>query len=566
MKICPFISHMIGEDSADILQIETPSKSSASTKGSSKNNKDEEKHVVILGYDGSGGDGESSVGVQTKPAKTGAKAKKSASSVPSHLFCLKDTCRFFMKKESACKFDTVLDLAQAHSDKIESVEKQTMRINDVESRLDSFSKLDQLDKLKKLDKIDAVDDILGKIAEVQAQIKKVDTDRPDKSGEKTAAKVTRELDKFWKFQTKSVSEMIAGLGDSEKKQQQSLTQLKQKMDQSLEKWKPDVDMKDVKDVKASVDKLRESVESREDGIENFSTTVSELVLNIDDTLKVLQEKNEMLAGRIEKLEESMPQFDTSIDKLGSMLMSKLENSGNDDVSGEIKSLDQRFNGQFEDVKRAHDLMAKNFDAWRKDLDKQTQETGKSQGEWKKKFERIEKNQTDVMNLLQQSRVRVEDDSSRLRKKEAKKFNNLGVTSFHNGEFELARDQFLEAVELDPKFAESWNNLGLVYTEMQNDDGAREAFSKAIDINPDLPAAYNNLGYIYYKQYDFDKAVEMYQEAIDRSSDNSSAHTNLGNAYFKLDKREEARRAWERALEIDPGNEKASRNLSRLEQD
>ena len=563
MKICPFISHMIGEDRADILQIDTPSKTSASAKGNSKKKKNEEKDVVILGYDGGN---EAAVGVQTKPSKTDAKAKSDNSSVPSHLFCLKDTCRFFLKNESACKFDAAFDLAQAHSDKIDGVEKQAMRIEDVESRFEAFDKLHQLDKLEKLDKIDAVDDILKKISDVQAQIAKAESAKPDKSGEKTAAKVTRELDKFWKFQTKSVSEMIAGLGDAEKKQQQTLSDFKKQVDKSLGDWKPDIDLKAVEEVRSGVDKLREAVESREDGIENFSTTVSELVLNIDDTLKLLQEKSELLAGRIEKLEEAMPQFDASIDKLGTLIVSKLDKSGDDDVAREIKSLDERFNRQFEDVKKAHDLMARNLESWRNDLDKQAKDAGRSRDTWKEKFERIERNQSEVMDLLQQSRVQVDDESSRFRKKEAKKFNNLGVTSFHNGEFELARDQFLEAVELDPRFAESWNNLGLVYTELQDDDGAREAFSKAIDINPDLPAAYNNLGYIYYKQDDYAKAVEMYQEAIERSADNSSAHTNLGNAYFKLNKREDARMAWERALEIDPGNEKASRNLNRLEQD
>ena len=72
MKICPFISHMISEDNADILQIDTPSKTSASAKSSSKNEKTKEKDVVILGYD----DGNSAVGVQTKPKKTGAKTKE----------------------------------------------------------------------------------------------------------------------------------------------------------------------------------------------------------------------------------------------------------------------------------------------------------------------------------------------------------------------------------------------------------------------------------------------------------------------------------------------------------
>jgi Flp pilus assembly protein TadD len=553
MKICPFISHMIGEDRADILQIDALAKSS-STNSSKK--KEEGSDVVILGYDG-----DAPIGVKTKP--TGTKAKKDASSVPSHLFCLKDTCRFFVKSDGTCKFDSVFAMSQEHSQKIDLVEKQAKRIEDVESRLDRFDKLDQLDKLSKLDKIDVVDQILGKISDVQSQIKKSESAKDDKNADKTAAKVTRELDKFWKFQTKSVSELIASLGEVEQKQVQSMSELKNQLKKSLESWKPELDTKTVEEVKNDVVGLREAVESREDSIESFSTTISELVMNIDDTLKALQGKNDALVARMEKLESSMPQFDTSLEKLQNTIVGKLDKVMNADHSQETESLDERFKTRLDDIAGSHDRIARDLASLRDDLAKKVTEVAERQESWQKSLERIEQKQADFSDLVRRDRDRLEDDTTQLKKKEAKKFNNLGVTSFHNGEYELARDQFLEAVDLDPEFAESWNNLGLVCTEMEDDDGAREAFSKAIEINPDLPAAYNNLGYIFYKQENYDMAIQMYNEAINRSADNSSAYTNLGNAHFKKGDTKDARKAWEKALEIDPANEKASRNLSRL---
>jgi len=552
---------MIGEDRADILQIDGSSPAKTSAKSSSKKKGDDAKDVVILGYDGTEG-GDTAVGVKTKPAKT----KKKDSSVPSHLFCLKDTCRFFVKKGSQCKFDSVFDMAQDQSTKIDAVEKQAKRIENVESRIESFGKLDQLDKLQKIDKIDAVDEILTKIAAVEAQLKKSESTNTDKTADKTSAKVTKELDKFWKFQTQSVTELIASMGDVEKKQEASFVELRKNLDKSLDAWKPDLDLKPIEDVRGGIDKLREAIESREDGIENFSTTVSELVLNIDDTLKALQEKNEVLAKRVEEMEASLPQFDEYIKKMEISLAKGLESASGPNVSDDIKSLDERFKERLEDIVGAHKRLEENLESWSNTIEDRVKEVGDRQDTWKEYFERLEKKQAEVFDLVQADKGHPDDESMTFKKKEAKKYNNLGVTSFHNGEFELARDQFLEAVELDPKFAESWNNLGLVYTELQDEDGATVAFSKAIDINPDLPASYNNLGYIYYKQGRYDKAIEMYDEALSRSADNSSAYTNLGNAHFKQGDRENAKRAWEKALEIDPGNEKASRNLKRLDRE
>jgi Flp pilus assembly protein TadD len=297
-------------------------------------------------------------------------------------------------------------------------------------------------------------------------------------------------------------------------------------------------------------------------------------LNIEDTLKGLQGKNEQLAERLQKLETCVSEIDGSFGKLEKSLTTKLDSTANQNVTEGIESLDERFRTRFDEIIGAHERVAQDISDWRNELERKLKDNDDRQDAWQKTLENmerkhqeslksIEKKQAEVMELARSNSGRSDDKTTQLKKKEAKKFNNLGVTSFHNGEYELARDQFLEAVDLDPEFAESWNNLGLVYTELEDDHGARDAFSKAIDINPDLPAAYNNLGYIFYKQENYEQAIEMYNEAIGHSADNSSAYTNLGNAYFKLGNHEDARSSWEKALEIDPANEKASRNLHQL---
>jgi Flp pilus assembly protein TadD len=505
MKICPFISHMLGEDRADVLQIDSPVSKPEKATGSPGEHTDS---VVILGYDVSRGR-DMAVGVATEPEHD--------STVPTHLHCLKDTCRFFQKNTGGCKFDSLFDELKTQSDKIAGIEEQTGKIDGLDEHAARFDSVEK--QLKKIDSIERTvnqtgpfERILEKIADVEKQVREASESAGDETGaDQTEARIIRELDKFWKFQTKSVSEMISSIGEAEKKQNNTLSDFQQKLLESTKNQKPEGDQEQLDEIRQQVRDLKDAVESREDGIDNFSTTISELFMNLDDTLKKVLEKNETLAQRISELESAFPKSENIQESIQEALNDKLTL-------------------------------------------------------WTDNLGSIEEKQAEMIRLFEKDTNSLDAESPVPKKREAKKFNNLGVTSFHNGELELARDQFLEAVTLDPQFAEAWNNLGLVYTELENNDEATHAFGKTVEINPELPAAYNNLGYIYYRQENYDKAVKMYKEALERSPDNSSACTNLGNAYFKQGKPEDARSAWEKALEIDPGNEKASRNLKRLDKE
>ncbi|NIM20689.1 MAG: tetratricopeptide repeat protein [Candidatus Latescibacteria bacterium] len=465
MKICPFISHMLGEDSANTLTADSVArrKKQPEQKGKSKG---DDKNVVILGCDE-----HDQGGVQTETIpETSTRA-----GVPSHLFCLKEPCRFYRKQSGECIFDQMFDLLKEQA---------------------------------------KADEKWGEIPDI------------------SEAKITKEIEKVWRLQTKSVAEMIASIGETEKHQKESLDRFKNEMSDKIESLlsrdgggtahqiKGDIeklhqalqDRGDItRKVKEDVEKLHQALEAREEVVENFSTTLSELVVNIEENLSELGEKVDRASKEIEKLK-----------------------------------------GTEEDLS-----------PWQKELDAKVNDLSAQQSQWDRDFTSLKKHQEQLMDFFENDRKRHDAADERVRQKEAKKHNNLGVTSFHNGAYEMAKDQFLRAVELDEGFAEAYNNLGLVCTELGEEENATEAFEKAIKLNPCLSAAYSNLGYVFYKQGSYEQAIEMYNEALGRSSDNSSAYTNLGNAYYKLGKLKEAREAWNRSLDLDPGNDKAKRFLNKL---
>jgi Flp pilus assembly protein TadD len=408
------MSHMLGNE-ANVLEV-----------GSQEQNIDRDER---------GG----AVGVKARPGVTQSKP------AASHLYCLRDTCRFFRGADGECTFDAILETASKAGD-------------------------------------------AGAAAQKEA-----------------SASVARELDKFWKFQTQSAAELISSFGEVEKRQEETLAKLLGEIESRVGSDRDADEEKErhetMNTIRDGIAEIKDTIDARNDGFETLTTTVSDLVIGFEDSLKAIREQWKGVSAQIAALESMAPR----IERMESTVLKTVEN-----------------------------------------------------------IDRLERNWAEMMDVVRSGKKKEEAPAEpRGNRREAMKLNNLGVTSFHNGHLEIARDQFLEAVKRDDTFAECYNNLGLVYTELGEEAKAAAAFLKAIKLNPDLHAAYNNLGYVYYKQGDYEKAVEMHAEAVSRNASNSSAFTNLGNAYFKLGRKEDARGAWKKALELDPANEKAQRSLKTL---
>jgi tetratricopeptide (TPR) repeat protein len=377
-----------------------------------------------------------------------------------------------------------------------------------------------------------------------------DTGEDTNPATETIEKVTRDLDKFWSFQTKATSEMIESIGETEKNSRDSLERFQEEISKKLEDTLGERLSGDLDQLREELAKLHEAAQSREEGMEELSSTVSQMVMNFEDRLAELHRTSTSLADRVEKFEKSIPRGDDVRKWIEDSVAPRDES----DVSDDVRSLKE----QIESFIDSNTHIDEGIREWQQKMDSRVDEIRDGQSAWAETIEELSARSAEKEEVVEDQGPSAED------KKKSRKLNNLGVTSFHNGELELARDQFEEAVSLDEGFAECFNNLGLVYTELDEEEKATEAFSTAIELNPELHAAYNNLGYVFYKQGSYDQAIEMYNEALGRNATNSSSYTNLGNAYFKQDKREEAQKAWEKALKLDPSNRKASRSLKELE--
>lgn len=513
MKICPFISHLLGDENSNTLTLNNGTGDAQSTGDSND--------VVILGYnDGDGSDVQTDVLTKAEPDKQNS----------NQIECLKKSCRFYHTKNEECRFDTI------------------------------FSKIDRAK---------TAEDDNSKISEL-----------------------AKDIDKIWNFQTKGVTEIVESLADSDKNQTQALDEFKAAFDKrfeetlenKLESLDLSVDESSFENIQKSIqeqiDSLRQKLETRDDQFESLSNTVSEIVSNVDTSISEIKAMSDDVSKQMLELKDTLPD-ESSLKKLIENAFDKTEtNLTAFDITTPIKALEHKI----EDIQRTQENntagvekklltsiqnqkeLEEQISTWKEEFGTATSSMKSQHDEWESQIAELVENNKKISGYIEEGVKHREETKSRMGKKEAKKYNNLGVTSFHNGAYEMARDQFLKAVELDPDFAEAFNNLGLAYTELDVEEKATDAFGRAIELNPSLHAAYNNLGYIHYKQGEYEQAVEQYNEALGRSTKNGPAYTNLGNAYYKLDKMDEARDAWTKALELDPGNEKARRNLERISED
>lgn len=251
------------------------------------------------------------------------------------------------------------------------------------------------------------------------------------------------------------------------------------------------------------------------------------------------------------LERTLGKLHDGLLETRSALQEMLKNAGNESRAELERSL-SRILEDNRQMRELRDQVERALDALRNDVQGVASAAAK-----------LETSSVETQELLGEQRRHNADLQARETREEARRLNNAGVMSYHQGAYDTCIDQFRKALDMDPTLAEAWNNLGLALTEQSRDDDALEAFKKALEIDPNVGQIYNNLGYLYHRRGEFGEAVEMYERAAQRGADTSAAYSNLANALYQMDRVDDAVGAWKQALEIDPGNDKASTALERL---
>jgi len=121
--------------------------------------------------------------------------------------------------------------------------------------------------------------------------------------------------------------------------------------------------------------------------------------------------------------------------------------------------------------------------------------------------------------------------------------------------------WLAAAKTSPSSHQNHNNLGDLYSRRGNLPKAKEEFIKAVELNPRYAAAYHNLASTQAKLGEIEEAIENYQRAASLDPTLWQSHQQLAIIYYSRGEYSLTREHLEKALNINPQSEslQASRN-------
>src|SRR4030095_12358991 len=128
-----------------------------------------------------------------------------------------------------------------------------------------------------------------------------------------------------------------------------------------------------------------------------------------------------------------------------------------------------------------------------------------------------------------------------------------------GDLERAKDNYEEALRMDPGFARAWAGLAGVYG-VQSANGEisaqaaakrKAAFEQALELDPDLAEAHVRAAQYYWDTGDLQRAREHHGKAYALAPDNPMVLTDYAHALWWQDRIDEALEAVRRAVVLDP---------------
>ncbi len=143
---------------------------------------------------------------------------------------------------------------------------------------------------------------------------------------------------------------------------------------------------------------------------------------------------------------------------------------------------------------------------------------------------------------------------------AEAHNNLGVVYARKGLREKEIKELKLALELDPSLTEGYTNLAISYFQAKDYQQAIELLNKAIKINPDLTKPYLLLSKIYEELKDFNQSIKFKKMAMNLILVDAQDYYELGLLYGKLGN-PEAIEAFKKAIKFNPEFAAAHNNLA-----
>jgi len=130
-------------------------------------------------------------------------------------------------------------------------------------------------------------------------------------------------------------------------------------------------------------------------------------------------------------------------------------------------------------------------------------------------------------------------------------NALGMVYGDLGQYGRAIDNYKTVIAQDPKYYLAWMNWGVELIKLGQYADAITKLNTAINLDPTYARSYDNLGVVYDYLGDFTKAVELYEKALQLDPREREAYQNLGSLYYSHNLLNLAEAAFIKGLAVAP---------------
>lgn len=141
--------------------------------------------------------------------------------------------------------------------------------------------------------------------------------------------------------------------------------------------------------------------------------------------------------------------------------------------------------------------------------------------------------------------------------------DLALVLKDDGAVEGTRALFRRAAEVNPRAPEVYYGWGVIEQEAGKQESARQLFERAVALNPNYGDALNNLGVISMDQGRLDEAQSYFADAARADPFSLSIHLNLGILHSRKGDFRQAESEFRRAMELAPRSEAPYLSLAGL---
>jgi arylsulfatase A-like enzyme/Tfp pilus assembly protein PilF len=158
-------------------------------------------------------------------------------------------------------------------------------------------------------------------------------------------------------------------------------------------------------------------------------------------------------------------------------------------------------------------------------------------QWKSAENKTEESLTDMLEVLRQDPRILEAHLI------------TGNLYMKKSDFARARQNFQNALDLDPDFVGAIFGLAFAYEREMNYEGARAGFERLIQIDPKDPKPYFHLGEIAAAEKKFEEALPYFSKTVELEPEQAAFRNRLGACYLELKQYDRARKEVSQAMQM-----------------